>query len=313
MLSLAALNCQADELSVYAGGLKPEPNDSDTYSWALEYRRPVFDDFAASFTWLNEGHITNHHRDGQAVQAWWRSKPKEEMLGLSFDLGIGPYRFYDTSRPVATERYQNLHGWGVLASAAANYHFDDHWVASLRLNQIDAHGSFDSTALLAGLGYAFDGEGSGGSSADRSLAPAHYSWELDGVLGDAILNSFKSQAHTLGGIGGRLQLTDWLSASATYINAGENDTGWRDAVALQLWAEQNLTRRVTVGVSLGGFFPANETNNSPSSSHDPSALIGAEAGYSFSKQWIGRFIWDRVGTGDNHDADIFLFNVGYRF
>jgi hypothetical protein len=312
-MALVASNCQADELSVYAGGLKPEPNDTDTYSWALEYRRPLFDDFAASFTWLNEGHITNHHRDGQAVQGWWRSAPKENMLGLSFDLGVGPYRFYDTSRPVANERYQNLHGWGVLASAGANYRFDAHWVASLRINQVDAHGSFDSTALVAGLGYVFDGDVSGASLADRTLAPANYSWEVDGLLGDAILNSFKSQAHTIGGFGARVQLTDWLSASGTYLNAGENDTGWRDAVALQLWAEQNLTRHVTVGASIGGFFPANETNNSASVSHDPSAVIGVEAAYSFTRKWVGRFIWDRVGTGDNHDADIFLFNVGYRF
>jgi hypothetical protein len=313
-LALTTPNCQADELSVYAGALKPEPNDTDTYSWQLEYRRPLFDDFAASFSWLNEGHITNHHRDGQAIQGWWRSKPMENIHGLSFDLGIGPYRYYDTSRPIADERYQNLHGWGVLASAGANYRFDDHWIASLRINQVDAHGSFDTTALLAGVGYNFGGEGASGDAfPDRTLAPAKYSWEFDGVLGDAILNSFKSQAHTVGGLGARVQLTDWLSASGTYINAGENDTGWRDAAALQLWAEQNVTRHVSVGVSLGAFFPAHETINSSSTSHEPSALVGVEAGYSFSKQWIGRFIWDRVGTGDSHDADIFLFNVGYRF
>ncbi len=302
----------ADEVSLGAGGLRSDSyDDQSTYAYQLEYRRPVYGPFSASFTWLNEGHITNNHRDGQGVQLWWQSKP-EDQLGLVFDLGVGPYRYYDTTRGAPDASYENAHGWAGLITAEADYRFDSHWLASVRLNQVEANRSFDSTAVLVGVGYLF-GDPLTTLAPGQSLAPAKMSWEADAYLGDTILNSFNSEGHTTGGIGARLQLADWLAASATYLDASENDNGWRDAAIVQLWAEQPLTRQVTVGAGLGGFFPFNSHYDHPQSSEHASALIGIEAGYSITKQWVGRFIWDRVGTGDNHDSDLFLFNLGYRF
>ena len=303
---------RADEISLGAGGLRADSDDdTSTYGYQLEYRRPVYGPFSASFTWLNEGHITNHHRDGQGVQAWWQSKP-EDALGLLFDVGIGPYRYYDTTRASPDSSYENAHGWGWLATAEADYRFDSHWLASVRLNQVEGNRSFDTTSVLVGVGYVF-GDPLSGLAPGQTLMPAHMSWEADAYLGDTILNSFNSQGHTTGGIGARVQFTDWLSGAVTYLDASENDNGWRNAAIAQLWAEQPLTRQVTVGVSLGGFFPFNTHYDHPQSSESASALIGIEGSYSISKQWVGRFIWDRVGTGDNHDSDLFLFNLGYRF
>jgi len=299
-------------LTGYAGGLVSDDGDSATYSYAFEYRRPVLGDFAGSFTWLNEGHIPNHHRDGQAIQVWWRSQPDERVHGLSFDLGIGPYRYYDTTRPNPDERYINQHGWGWLASASANYRFDNHWVGSLRLNQVDAHGNFDSTELMAGVGYIFDVQSISNPS-DTPRAPAHNTVEVDALAGETILNSFKSQTNTTGGIGARLQMTDWLSASATYLNAGESDSGWRSTLMAQLWFEQALTPHVTIGAGPGGFFPIDAGYDGHTPKERASAMIGVEAGYIFDRHWIGRLIWDRVGTGDSHDSDIFVFNLGYQF
>ncbi|HEY5103364.1 MAG TPA: hypothetical protein VII70_11325 [Steroidobacteraceae bacterium] len=48
-----------DETSSHTGG---------SYTWGIEYRQPFSEHLSASFTWLNEGHLVNHHRDGQAVQ-----------------------------------------------------------------------------------------------------------------------------------------------------------------------------------------------------------------------------------------------------
>ncbi len=313
-LVLYAGSCRADELTGYAGGLLSDEggDGNSTYSYALEYRRPVYGDFAGSFTWLNEGHITNHHRDGQSIQAWWRSQPDESVRGLSFDLGIGPYRYYDTTRPSPDERYANQHGWGWLASAEADYRFDSRWYGSLRLNQVDAHGSFDSTSVMVGVGYIFDVRNSA-TPLDTSLSGPSSGVEVDALAGETILNSFKSQTNATGGIGARLQMTNWLSGSATYLNAGESDGGWRSAAALQLWAEQALTQHVTVGASVGGFFPFDIGDSAHTGKDRTSAMIGVEAAYYYDKHWVGRFIWDRVGTGDNHDSDIYLFNVGYRF
>jgi hypothetical protein len=35
--------------------------------------------------------------------------------------------------------------------------------------------------------------------------------------------------------------------------------------------------------------------------------------YSLSSRWIARAIWDRIGTGDDHDADVVQIGVGYKF
>ena len=311
-LSASVGTAQADEVTLSAGALHADSDDdTSTYSYQLEYRRPVYGPFSASFTWLNEGHITNHHRDGQSVQGWWQSKP-ETALGLLFDLGIGPYRYYDTTRGAPDAAYQNAHGWAWLATAEADYRFDSRWLLSMRVNQVEGNRSFDTTSFLVGVGYVFD-DPLTGLPPDQPLLPARMSWEADAYLGDTILNSFNSQGHTTGGLGGRLQLTDWLSGSVTYLDASENDNGWRSAVLAQVWAEHPLTRQITVGVSLGGFFPFDNHYDHAQSSESASALIGIEAGYTISKQWVGRFIWNRIGTGDNHDSDLYLFNLGYRF
>jgi hypothetical protein len=64
-----------------------DPNES-TYSWSAWYQHNVNDNLFASFTWLNEGHVTNHHRDGHSVQIWGRWLSPERRFTLS--AGVGP-------------------------------------------------------------------------------------------------------------------------------------------------------------------------------------------------------------------------------
>jgi hypothetical protein len=54
------------ELALYAGPLTGEHNH--TYSWSIDYTERIGRHFAGSFTWLNEGHIPNRHRDVLVVQ-----------------------------------------------------------------------------------------------------------------------------------------------------------------------------------------------------------------------------------------------------
>ena len=42
-------------------------------------------------------------------------------------------------------------------------------------------------------------------------------------------------------------------------------------------------------------------------------MVSVFLAYRFAPHWQARVVWDRIGTGDDHDADIVLFGVGYRF
>lgn len=57
----------AGELDLTAGD-EATSHTGRTYTWGIEYRQPFNEHLSASFTWLNEGHLIDHHRDGQSLQ-----------------------------------------------------------------------------------------------------------------------------------------------------------------------------------------------------------------------------------------------------
>ncbi len=54
-----------------------------SYAWAFDYQEGLGRYAAAGFAWYNEGHIPNHHRDGQAVQLWGRLPLRENRFVIS--------------------------------------------------------------------------------------------------------------------------------------------------------------------------------------------------------------------------------------
>jgi hypothetical protein len=119
MIMAASAYTDAAELALHGGAMQTSMNPNLTYSWALEYKQSINDRFAGSFIWLNEGHIDGHHRDGQSVQFWWNTLPVE--VGPVFEVGVGPYRFYDT-QSMPDGSYTNRHGWGVLGSVGVKWY-----------------------------------------------------------------------------------------------------------------------------------------------------------------------------------------------
>jgi len=162
-LSVDAIATRAGELDLATGFEHSMPDVGNTSTWGIEYRQPFSEHWAASFTWLNEGHLVNHHRDGQAAQLWWRamrtaaawySKPVWVPIITTTRRAPRP----SSRLKERTSPFENANGWGVLASAALNWYFKYGWFALLRLNDIEAAGEVRSTALLLGVGHRF-GEG----------------------------------------------------------------------------------------------------------------------------------------------------------
>jgi hypothetical protein len=258
-------SARAGELDGFDGRLESNNSDVKTYTWGLEYREPLTDHFAASFAWLNEGHLPNNHRDGQAVQLWWHTRT--DPVGLVFEGGVGPYRYYDTHALNPDPEFRDVHGWGAVASAAVDWYFASHWFTYLRVNEISD--KYSSTSLVAGAGFRFSskfdlspGAGDPGSAATGGAAAV---WEIDGLMGERIANTTHSEA----GLAESLQISRLL---------GEDDD-IKDASS-----PSNLAVMVSVSVA-----------------------------YSITPRWTTRVVWDRIGTGDDHDCDIVLLGAGYKY
>jgi hypothetical protein len=316
-LAICAGPCaQAGELDGFDGRLESNNSDSKTYSWGLEYREPLTDRLAAGFTWLNEGHLPNNHRDGQVLQLWWHSRPSQ--AGLVFEAGIGPYRYYDTHALAPDPEFHDAHGWGAVGSAAVDWYFANHWFSFLRVNQVSASDKYNSTALVFGAGYRFASKfdlspAEGGSGADTAPRTAPV-WEIDGLLGERVANTTHSETGLSEAIGARRTITEHLSASVSFISGQGTPLDWRDGFAAQIWAEQRVTSHLRVGVGAGGFIVSQDDNLANAQSPSNLAVIvSVTIGYSLTQRWVARVIWDRIGTGDDHDCDILHFGVGYRF
>lgn len=299
----------ASELNLHLGASKADPFSKTTYSWALEYRHRLADHLSGSVSWLNEGHVPGHHRDGQAAQLWWHTDPAGRRP--RFELGIGPYRYYDTVNAANTDGYANYHGWGLIASAGSTWNVGERWLASLRLNRIHGHDSIKSTAIVAGVGYRF---GPMAKSASETVKAFRRS-ELDVMAGATRLNSFdSSDLEVAGGLAWRVRVNDYLTGSLTYLDEGNMRGGRRAGFAPQLWLEDAVTDRLAVGVGLGPYFasrhPLTATGGRTSTT---SALISVTASWSITPDWTGRVIWNRVSTSYDRDADVLMFGLGYRF
>ncbi len=320
ILALPVAATRAGELDVTAGIEQATPDLGHTYTWGAEYRQPLSMHFAASLIWLNEGHVINHHRDGQALQFWWRSA--RERSGLVFEAGLGPYHYYDTTDAIDVSTahgvvldYEDAHGWGVLASAAVDWYFKHGWFATVRLNDIEAAGEVRSTALTAGLGYRFGDEGvSAVRWTDSWFVAPPPRLEVDALAGEVVLNSFHSEAALAEALSVRAKISTHFAASLTYTVAPDAPLDWHSGAAVQLWAQTDLTHAFSIGAGAGAFFTAARSNTANTgSASNPEGIVGITLAYRLSSRWLLRAIWNRITTRDDNDSDIVLAGFGYRF
>jgi len=316
-LLASAAPSQAQELSLFAGAMKQSGTNERSYAWALDYRHGLGEHAAVTFSWLNEGHVPNHHRDGQAVQLWGRTNLWDRRLSLA--VGAGPYRYYDTRRSVpGGDAFSNAHGWAAVYSASATYYADNRWLYELRVNRILARGSFDTTSLLFGVGYQLDAPQSRGPV--TQTAPQGHNTtenELTVFVGRTVVNSFHSERGTARAIEYRRGLSEHVDWTVSVIDEGDTRLVRRDGVVTQLWlVRESFERRLALGVGLGPYVAINR-RDAPESGPGPdtrvSAMFTASAAVRLNPRVSLRGSWNRVVTDYSGDADIVLIGLGYRF
>jgi hypothetical protein len=313
-LCVAPARAFAQELALYAGPLTGE--HSHSYSWALDYTEGFGRYLAGSITWLNEGHIPDHHRDGPTVQLWGRLPLFERRFVVA--LGVGPYRYFDTEAAEHGGGYSNTHGWGVVYSARATWYSSQRWTANLQVNHVHVTNGSWTTAVMLGVGYQLDAPDTPGPR-DFALPRASKvtNNEITLMAGATILNSLDSETAAAQAIEYRRGLTNYLDATLGYLHEGSGMSARRDGATAQLWLTRAfLDERLTLGIGAGAYAAihhGNADDNNGSGDGILSGLVSMSASYRVTQHWSARLTWNRVMTRYSRDTDVILAGVGCRF
>jgi hypothetical protein len=314
LLAICSLCCvasiaHAQELYALAGAQRTAGVDDSSYAFSLAYQHNVAEHALLSFTWLNEGHVAEHHRDGFGLQGWLRWLNAARTFDAT--VGVGPYRFYDTTLHSVGTNSVNEHGFGVLYSVAAHWYTYAPLILQVRYNRAETSTSISTDTLLFGVGYQFEpGNGPGPSVPPRSygfFSPERN--EVTLMLGSTTLNDFSSPKGTAGVLEYRRNLTPYIDATATVIDEGEAGDVKRRGVAVQLWAGRRfLDQRAMVGLGAGPYVAWDDDVATRSL-----GLLTMSISYDFTRQWHGRASWYRTVTTNSRDTDIIVAGIGRLF
>jgi hypothetical protein len=321
MASFAAV---AQEELRLGGGVSHDTSAESTYGWELDYAQGIGEHSYWTLGWLNEGHQLNDHRDGFAAQLWARTDLFDPRFSLS--VGIGPYLYFDTVRDQAHQffaPYGNLHGLRPLYSAEAIWYVSDSWLAYLRANSIYHGGNVDTTMVLLGLGYRFDGRSVSGASAPFGVGSGNN--ELTLFYGQTDLNSFVSERSSAYALEYRYHVDRNLDWTLGWVNEGGNEIIRRNGITTQLWIVNPVFGgRLTLGAGGGAYIVVNQQDQTfvpmggkltavGSDDDRVSEIISFMAAYRFDQDWFARFSFNRLVTRYDRDADVLVLGAGYRF
>ena len=311
----AASSVSAQELSGLAGASDAQPARESTYAWQLEYLEGLGEHFAYSLTYLNEGHLEAHHRDGDAILIWGRTGFFDGHLALG--AGVGPYYYYDTLQ-AANDSYNNDHGWGTMVSYTATWYTSERLFYQLRMNWVNTDKrSFDTHSLLFGFGYQLAPPPSTGPLI--SVPPQREDTtknEVTVFFGQTILNSFGSEPANACVIEYRRHLSPYVDWTVSYLYEGENDNFGRSGVTTQFWLGRSFfSDRLSLGFGAGGYATLEYRNAQAHNDSDTflSGIVTMTTSYRFLPQWSIRVSWNRIATNYNADADGILVGIGYHF
>ncbi len=311
-LLLIPSTARAQEFFAYGGRLENTNTHEQDYGWSLAYVEGIGEHAMISFTYLNEGHFSDHHRDGLSPQVWARTNIVNRRLSLA--AGVGPYFYLDTASGRADSDSYNTHGWGAIFSLAATWYTQSRWLFQVRGNWVGAVNSFSSLSLSAGVGYQLDSPPSPGPQ----TAPPHQEErtvnnELTLFVGASTLNRYQSQHSVAEGIEYRRGLTPHIDWTIGFLNEGATFPLERCGIASQLWLVRSVfDSRLALGIGLGPYLAYDEYRGQHGSS-TMNALIGLTTSYRFARRWAARLTWDRVVTDHNQDTDILLAGLTCRF
>jgi hypothetical protein len=330
VLFLAKLNVQAQVIT-FQGGLLTVPNfKKGSFAYELEYKEVLYHGYSFSVGYVNEGHVQDdtllrHHQDGYSFEAWCRliELPKH---ALSLQLGLGALYLFDTQTrdpdpsrdihrvaPMATLEAHGRLGLGKLL-----------WTA--RVQRINANGAntVKTNMAMVGVGYWLGKEEDVKTMTFKGVleenglfsSPPDIANELTAFALVSVINARLNPKSFGEGLEYRRRFSEHIDATLSFFNEGNPKVARRKGIAPEIWDERMIGSNWRIGAGLGAYVFVDKANRPPPGQSTPAQAAGIVSGTisrNIGAHWLGRFIWDRVITSYNHDADIWRIGLGYRW
>jgi hypothetical protein len=306
LLTVASRSAHAENLLALAGITNSENGAPSSYGWQLELQEPLSTHLSGSLSWLNEGHVPQHHRDGAAAQLWlnapkWRDR-------VVFSVGVGPYVYFDTEKDSSIRGYSDVHSAAAIVSASVAIDLSRSWYLSLNVNDIYAPGDLNTAAFLLGAGYHFN-------PASEQYSGAGPRQQIQVFAGQTIFNDLNSRQGRTVGLEYRRSLSPWVAWSASWFNNPVNIRARPNQVASQLWLVDCLAGgKLSLSAGLGVYSPLGSVpSGAANASASVSGLSGLRVEWNWSRHSSLILSWYRSFTNDDDDRDIITLGYGFRF
>jgi hypothetical protein len=315
VLLCTALGLRGQELSVLGGSTTSGIFQKSTDGWEVDYRQDLYKYLDASISYINEGHFPDHRRDGTGWEGWVNIPFWNDHVALS--AGAGIYYYYDSELLGGGESL-DVHGTAPIFSFAATGYLSDRWFYRVMVNRITPSADTKDTTVLVGVGYWFGpNRRPEGNTPNKGAPEPDYVTEPQFTVfgGQTIVNTFYSTKAWAGAAEYRQGLLPHLDGTASFIYEGDPKTERRSGIAFQLWPVNTFVDKDTsVGIGVGPYIfidrrhPVSDTRTSPAA---VAPLVSLTVAKRLSESLVARFVWDRITSSYNRDADIFLFGLGY--
>jgi hypothetical protein len=318
---LATLGCivfvnavHAQELSVLGGWLRADRPGESAYSWGFTYLQALGEYDGLSYSWLNEGHVEDNHRDGFALQYWRRALFFDRRLALA--AGVGGYYYFDTVASTDSRRYVDSHGLGPIFSLSATWFTSERLFYQLRLNEIIVPRSYNTFSAMFGIGYELDAPKGSGALAGGTGDSVSSGNQITAMAGWTEVNSLSSPGAFAYGFEYRHGFGRYIDGTISWINEGHTQLDTRSGAAAQVWLRRSFFNdRLSLGVGAGPYYAldTHRVKGGTDTGGRVSLLLTMSAAYNVTRHWYVRASWNRVMTSYDKDSDIYLGGIGYRF
>lgn len=289
---------------IMGGALRGRGDFTWTASTGFVYR-PADSRWGIGFMYTNDGHLPNNHRDGFAAQGWY-VQPMGD--GLELQLGAGPYASMNNTE-VNGERL-NQFRMGILGSAALKWHvLGNGWYLRSQVNTTLMLRSFDSAAVLFGVGYDFPPQGATGGSqrlrADVSIWSGISRTTTVGTQRNA--GAFRIEAQYL--VEERAQWWEPAAYSVGFLSEGDTYITDRIGIPVQAWW-RTPPERFVFSFGLGPYLAHDSRRDQSLGLLGILSLRAAMEVYESAntRLEIG-VMYSRVASFYNKDQDIYLAGI----
>jgi hypothetical protein len=314
LLSLALVTCtaHAEQLSVLAGTSNTDDGNAHSYSWQIDYRQLFWNYAAASFAYLNEGHLPGHNRDGAALQLW-AVTPRWQRF--DFAIGAGPYAYFDTQAEPSASGYRDYHGVGEIYTGSLTWYPGERWFMRLNFSEIHTPGNLDTRTLMLGAGYQLDYLTTVLQGMAASGDAPEYLNELGPFGGQTVTNADIAEKSTAFGIEYRRHMSRHVDLTAMWLNEGDGLDGRHNGAAGEIWLTQSFfSQQLGVGLGVGPYVSLQSHRDADGHlAPEAEGLVSMTTSWRFTRTLRLRLTWHRSVTQDDQDRDVITLGLSWSF